>query len=616
VFTIRFRTTTYRPNRVVTMRLGNDAGWIEESAVDVPGTYEGDQWLFELDEQLVPEGKWFNFKFVLERRDLMRGDVIWVQSRAGADYPYDEGWGHGQIRFPDLRDPPAAEQGRVQSTLFKPMTNEQEDLDVIVIGSGMGGGIVAEQLADKGKRVLVLEAGSYLFPVHVANLPRQHALGKFTKHAWHLWDELQVRHFTNAPGSQFDGALGFNLGGRSIFWGGLIPEMGAWELTEWPAEVHADLSSTYYKQAHELMTVRSQPAPPTPYQARIKARMENVLTEFSHQFAPIAVQTATPDGGSIPAGMFSTADLLMESWLTEVDSGAAKHERLFINLNHRVTRLEQDGNRITRVVARDLIAKVERSFRARNVILAAGSIESTVIARMSKLKDPSGKLGVGLTDHPVFFTHFAIPIGTEFYDRDDACKIFSRPRPGSVRDRPYNIVLEIGSDFNQGRFVDRDLLERQIRNRRDVDGRKSMLCEVVFLFDSELMSENYVETTSDSDPKPVVMMKGKHVAPEVRAKVAALKDTIVGMLHGSRLAGNDPDDSLELHEAKLGRAGHEVGTLRMGAVDEAVVSPGLKYYGYDNLYVCDLSVFPTSPAVTPSLTLAALALRLADHLGG
>lgn len=37
--------------------------------------------------------------------------------------------------------------------------------------SGIGGGIVAEQLADLGADVLLLEAGSYLFPTHIANLP-------------------------------------------------------------------------------------------------------------------------------------------------------------------------------------------------------------------------------------------------------------------------------------------------------------------------------------------------------------------------------------------------------------------------------------------------------------
>jgi choline dehydrogenase-like flavoprotein len=44
------------------------------------------------------------------------------------------------------------------------------------------------------------------------------------------------------------------------------------------------------------------------------------------------------------------------------------------------------------------------------------------------------------------------------------------------------------------------------------------------------------------------------------------------------------------------------------------VNTNLKFHAYNNLYACDLSVFPTSPATNPTLTLAALAVRLADHL--
>ena len=47
---------------------------------------------------------------------------------------------------------------------------------------------------------------------------------------------------------------------------------------------------------------------------------------------------------------------------------------------------------------------------------------------------------------------------------------------------------------------------------------------------------------------------------------------------------------------------------------DGVVDADLKFLSYDNLFACDLSVFPMSPAANPTLTLAALAIRLADHL--
>lgn len=67
---------------------------------------------------------------------------------------------------------------------------------------------------------------------------------------------------------------------------------------------------------------------------------------------------------------------------------------------------------------------------------------------------------------------------------------------------------------------------------------------------------------------------------------------------------------------------HEVGTMRMDAPSElhgttnveGVVDTNLRIHGFDNLYVCDLSVFPYSPEANPALTLAAISMRLADHL--
>jgi choline dehydrogenase-like flavoprotein len=60
---------------------------------------------------------------------------------------------------------------------------------------------------------------------------------------------------------------------------------------------------------------------------------------------------------------------------------------------------------------------------------------------------------------------------------------------------------------------------------------------------------------------------------------------------------------------------HQCGTARMGT-DPAtsVVDTNLKAHDLDNLYIVDASVLPTSAAVNPSLTIAALALRAGAHL--
>jgi choline dehydrogenase-like flavoprotein len=63
--------------------------------------------------------------------------------------------------------------------------------------------------------------------------------------------------------------------------------------------------------------------------------------------------------------------------------------------------------------------------------------------------------------------------------------------------------------------------------------------------------------------------------------------------------------------------GHQMGTCRMGTdPNSSVVDWDLKVHGIANLFVVGSSVFPTGGAVAPTLTIAALALRLAAHLRG
>lgn len=74
------------------------------------------------------------------------------------------------------------EYGAVAQKLLPKHPDEPcTQFDAIVVGSGMGGSVIAASLADEKKKVLVLEAGSLLFETHVANIPRKTKIGKFDK---------------------------------------------------------------------------------------------------------------------------------------------------------------------------------------------------------------------------------------------------------------------------------------------------------------------------------------------------------------------------------------------------------------------------------------------------
>jgi choline dehydrogenase-like flavoprotein len=62
---------------------------------------------------------------------------------------------------------------------------------------------------------------------------------------------------------------------------------------------------------------------------------------------------------------------------------------------------------------------------------------------------------------------------------------------------------------------------------------------------------------------------------------------------------------------------HHMGSLRMSAFpDDGIVNPDCRFHRIDNLYAAGCAVFPTSGHANPTLTIVALALRLADHLSG
>jgi len=132
------------------------------------------------------------------------------------------------------------------------VAGRRRDFDVIVVGGGTFGGVVAEHLfiadATRSRRILVLEAGPFVLPEHVQNMP---FLGGAP--------DLRVP-WANHPALNYSGLI-FAIGGRSLTWGGWSPELLDQEMTAWPQTTRDALrppaqAEGYFAQASRQIGVK------------------------------------------------------------------------------------------------------------------------------------------------------------------------------------------------------------------------------------------------------------------------------------------------------------------------------------------------------------------------
>ena len=261
--------------------------------------------------------------------------------------------------------------------------------DVIVVGGGSFGGVIAHRLFQldsrlRRHRILVLEGGPFLIPEHVQNLP---TIGD-------LFVEVRRVPWQPAPATPnlaFPG-LAFCLAGRSLFWGGWSPQLTDSELVGWPAPVVKDLKDAFFAEAkRQLGTDAENDFIFGPLHDKLRDRLFNGIGTVTHRFginipkdleAPLAVVSASVRAGTFPINKFSAMPLLMDaarkSWVES--GGDDRKKRLMIVANCTVQQLGLTGNQVTLVKTNlgDLTVPANGS-----VVVALGTIESTRLALRS-----------------------------------------------------------------------------------------------------------------------------------------------------------------------------------------------------------------------------------------
>lgn len=606
-FKILFETGQYAPNHVVTLRNEAD-GW----GKDLYGVYAFGAWIFDLERSSYPEN--LKFKFFLNGQYLMEGEPFTVgnsgehrftestQAGQGVTFPAEAA---AESRFIHNYDNLPAYESPQQQKRFPGNRSETKEYDVIVIGSGMGGGIVADAVSDGGLDTLILEIGGVQTPTHVGNVYAD-------------WDEVvsehQVGHYDRKEGTNFLFGAQMALGGRSAYWSGIILRMQEWEYSYWPTAIRdflrdkAQGGDDGYTRAETLMRKRKTLGK---FQDRVVQRLRQQMPDLSIEDLPRSRHQPNTDEQNMTdsvlfssTGVFSTTDLLSDSKAFTNDLGA---RHLTINLNHLVTHIRPDPNdptRVSEVVCQDLVGNKERVYRGKAIVLAAGSIESPKIFRQSNLADPSNKAGRGLTDHPyVFSSNYIIPQDNDFAGDLNHAKVLLSAGDARRDHYPFYAELLINPWYWHVRRADDDLWERQPPENRRTE------ITMKFGFSKELIDRNTVEPQGLGE-KAAIRVENLTLDGYFIDQARQFRNRILGALN----IPHDPNEGMGL-AAHGGTVNHSGGTLRMSEdTAQGVVDENLKCHSYENLYIADVSIFPYIPTANPSLTLGALAIRLGDHL--
>lgn len=501
--------------------------------------------------------------------------------------------------------------------------------DVIVIGSGAGGGTLTHALAPTGKRILLLERGGYL--------PRE-------RENWEpkaIWADQRYRNsgqWTDAnTGAEFTPKQHYYVGGNTKVYGAVLFRFRERDFGEirhvdgvspaWPLS-YEDFEP-WYTKAEQLYSVHGQrgvdpgdppsdapyPHPPISHEPRIEQLMHDLagagLTPFPLPMGILidedrpehspCIRCRTCDG--FPCLVNAKAD----AHVVCVEP-ALRHPNVTLLTGARALRLETDqaGRSVRRVVVEREGAREEYS--ADVVVISAGAINSAALLLASAgerhpdgLGNSSGQLGRNLMLHNNSSliaiskepnpTLFQKTLGiNDFYFGDGN----GGPPLGAMqmlgRSDPVTMAFDAPEADDPADLADRSL-------------------DFWMTTEDLPLPQNRVQLGSDSGIR-------LSYTPTNLSAHERLIATFHGLLDTMRCRQDVYERSTYLG-GRLGISGvaHQNGTARFGLDPaESVLNLDCRLHDLDNVYVVDASFFVSSTAVNPTLTIIANALRVADHL--
>jgi choline dehydrogenase-like flavoprotein len=492
--------------------------------------------------------------------------------------------------------------------------------DIIIIGTGAGGGTMAHALSDSSARILILERGDFV-PQEEENWDPEA-----------VWKHLRYRakeQWVDERGREFTPYTHYGVGGNTKFWGSVLYRLRREDFEAvrhvdgvspaWPIDY--DTLEPYYERAERLYHVRGEdgmdptepprgpfPHAAVPHQPQMAAIVEKLREQGLHPSPlPLGLMRVGEDEGCV---LCNTCNSFVCKLHAKSESDvccvrpAIRRSNVMLWTNATAKRLLTDpcGRRVTAVEV-DRGGDVVR-VEAPLVVVSCGAVNSAALLLRSKTdKHPNGLANSSGLVGRRYMAHLATMM-----------QGFHPFRPNST---VFQKTVAINDFYLRGRRTDYPLGQIQSQGRTHAVMAQTVVPWVPlrayeawvsrgvdWLVMSEDLPRDDNRISVDENGRIHLLYKPNNLAAH-RELVAEMKRILRRLGYWLVVKHS--------HGAK--NTTHQCGTLVFGADPKtSVLDSFCRTHDIDNLFVVDASFFPSSAAVNPGLTIAAQALRVADHI--
>jgi len=510
-----------------------------------------------------------------------------------------------------------------------------EHFDVIIIGTGAGGGTLAHTLAPSWKRILLLERGNFL-PREMANWDPDPVFvdGRY----------ISPDSWLDADGNAFQPQVHYFVGGATKMYGAALYRLRPQDFGDlqhvdglapaWP--VSYDDFEPYYTKAEWLYQVhgnhgedpteghwsKQYPWPAVSHEPRIQQLVDELQHGGYHPFhAPcgILLDEAEPARSTCIRCTWCDGYPCLVHAKADAETIAVRPvlglPNVTLLVEAEVTRLETDptGRVVTDVVV--VRGGAEERYRGDVVVVSAGAANSAKILLRS-----------ANDQHPNGLANGSDQVGRNYmFHNSKAVVALSKELNETVFQKTLAINdFYFGADGYEWPVGNIQMVGKS--NAAAMKGEEPKLTKLAPRWTLADTAEHAVDfwLTTEDVPKPenrVTLDNDANVRLAYRSnnddEADRLYHELKEILNHVGLAQHHVLDKNFYMDMNIPVAGcaHQAGTCRFGS-DPAtsVLDEHCKTHELDNLYVVDTSFFPSIGAVNPALTAIANAIRVGEHL--